>query len=114
VPGEAFDHTATVVLLGMLILGFAPLIEEVFFRGFIFGGLRSRYNLPVALAVSGIVFGLAHAGTPESFLSVPIIAAIGALFAWSYAYTGSLFASMGAHFLFNLSAFAFEISRASA
>lgn len=111
VPGEAFDHTISVVLLGTLILGFAPIIEELFFRGFIFGGLRGRYGLPVALALSGIIFGLAHAGTPESFLNVPVIAAIGALLAWSYVYTGSLFASVGAHFLFNLAAFAFELSR---
>jgi membrane protease YdiL (CAAX protease family) len=113
VPSEAFDHTLSVILLGVLILGFAPIVEELFFRGFIFGGVRGRYNLPLALAIAGIIFGLAHAGTPESFLNVPVIAAIGALFAWSYVYTGSLFAGMGAHFLFNLAAFVFEVSRTS-
>jgi membrane protease YdiL (CAAX protease family) len=110
VPSETFDYTSTVVLVGVLILCFAPMVEEMFFRGFVFGGLRGPYGVPVAIALSGLVFGLAHAGAPESFYNVPPIAAIGALFAWGYFYTGSLYASIGAHFLFNLSVFAVELA----
>jgi membrane protease YdiL (CAAX protease family) len=102
VPDGTFDYASSVILLTVLSVGFAPVIEEIFFRGFLFGGFRSRLGLPAGLLLSAGIFSLAHAGTPESFLVLPGIAGVGALFAWSYAYTGSLWGSIGAHFLFNL------------
>jgi membrane protease YdiL (CAAX protease family) len=110
VPDGTFDYTSSIVLLAVLSLAFAPIVEEVFFRGFVFGGMRSRLGLPVALAVAGAIFGLAHAGTPSSFLIVPAFAGVGALFAWAYVHTGSLFASIVAHFLFNLASVVVGIS----
>jgi membrane protease YdiL (CAAX protease family) len=110
VPDGTFDYTSSVVLLALLSLGFAPIVEELFFRGFVFGGLRARYSMPIALAIGGGIFGLAHAGTPDSFIVLPAIAGVGALFAWGYTYTGSLFASIGAHFLFNLASLVVGLS----
>ena len=45
----------------------APLAEEIFFRGFIFGGLRRYMNLATAGAISGFLFALAH-GDPGLIL----------------------------------------------
>lgn len=97
IPDAAFDTPLLVVLVGVLSLGLAPVVEELFFRGFIFGGLRGRWGLLASALASGFLFSLAHA-SPTVF--VPFTA-IGILFAWGYAYSGSLFASMVAHFLFN-------------
>jgi len=110
VPDGTFDYASSIVLLAVLSVGFAPIIEEIFFRGFIFGGIRSRFGLPAGLVLSAVIFALAHAGTPDSFLVLPGIAGVGALFAWAYAYTGSLWGSMGAHFLFNLASLAVGIA----
>jgi len=39
---------------------FAPLYEEVIFRGFVLGGLLSLYNKRVAICLSAFLFGLWH------------------------------------------------------
>lgn len=103
VPDETFDNVAPLVLLAILSLAFAPIIEELFFRGFIFGGLRGRWGTLWAALASGLLFGLAHLGNPGTAYTIVPIAAVGALFALGYAYSGSLLATIGAHFLFNLS-----------
>jgi membrane protease YdiL (CAAX protease family) len=79
----------------------APLMEEVFFRGFIFGGLRDRWGWVFAAVVSGLLFGVAHIGNPGSLLVVAPIAGVGALFAWGYNWSGSLVGPIIAHLLFN-------------
>jgi membrane protease YdiL (CAAX protease family) len=102
---ELFDSALLVVLLGILSLALAPVMEETFFRGFLFGGLRGRWGLLGAAFGSGFLFALAHFTGLSSLPLLPAIGMIGMLFAWAYNYTGSLFAPIGAHFLFNLVAF---------
>jgi membrane protease YdiL (CAAX protease family) len=102
---ELFDSALLVVLLGILSLALAPIMEETFFRGFLFGGLRGRWGLLGAAFGSGFLFALAHFTGLSSLPLLPAIGMIGMLFAWAYNYTGSLFAPIGAHFLFNLVAF---------
>ena len=113
VSAELFDSTLLIVLLGILSLGLAPIMEETFFRGFMFGGLRGRWGLLGAAFASGLLFALAHFTGLSSLPLLPAIGMIGMLFAWSYHYTGSLFAPIGAHFLFNLTAFIFGVAGVS-
>jgi membrane protease YdiL (CAAX protease family) len=47
----------TLVVIGVII---APLVEEFFFRGLVFPGLREKYNWKVAAVLSALLFGLAH------------------------------------------------------
>lgn len=47
-----------VTLLGAGIL--VPISEELFFRGAIFTWFRGRYNFPVAVVVSSLLFALGH------------------------------------------------------
>lgn len=103
--GEVYDNVGPVVAVGTLALLFAPIMEEVFFRGFIFGGLRRHWGLVGAALGSGLLFGVLHLGNPGGIYLVPPITLVGAVFAWGYAYSGSLYPSMGAHFLFNLVSF---------
>ncbi len=110
VSDEFFDSAVLVVLLGILSLGLAPVMEETFFRGFLFGGLRGRWGLLGAAFASGLLFALAHFTGLSSLPLLPAIWIIGMLFAWGYYYTGSLFAPIVAHFLFNLVAFIFGVS----
>jgi membrane protease YdiL (CAAX protease family)/uncharacterized RDD family membrane protein YckC len=78
------------VLAAVLIVALAPLSEEIFFRGFMFGGLRRRFPLWAAAAISGAVFGLLHYTGPDSIGVVPQLAVLGILLAWLYERTGSL------------------------
>ncbi len=110
VSDELFDSALLIVLLGILSLGLAPIMEETFFRGFLFGGLRGRWGLLGAALASGLLFALAHFTGLSSLPLLPAIGLIGMLFAWSYHYTGSLFAPIGGHLLFNLAAFILGVS----
>jgi uncharacterized protein len=63
-------------------------VEEMFFRGLLFGGLRKRFNMYAAAAVSATVFGGLHATTGVS--AVPPLIAFGFVLAVLYERTGSI------------------------
>ena len=77
--------------------GVAPVAEELFFRGFLFGGLRDRFGVGWAIAISALIFGLVHL-TPG--VLVPI-ALMGAILAGLYQITGSLWPSILLHVAIN-------------
>ena len=66
----------------------APLSEEICFRGMLFGGFRTRFNLPVAAIGAGLVFGALHFSTGPS--AVPQLMVLGAIFAVVYDRTESI------------------------
>ncbi len=78
---------------------FAPLFEELVFRGLLFATLRRKFGWGMAAAISAGIFALAHGygilGTVSVFWS-------GMLWAWAYEKTGSLLPGMAAHMLNNL------------
>lgn len=84
-------------LIGLL----SPLAEELFFRGFIYSALE-RYGRAFAIAGSAGLFAALHylqtAGSPGAFLA---IAASGLFFTALRAITGSVHASILAHFAYN-------------
>ncbi len=98
---DILDQTTFVVLAGVLALLMAPLVEETFFRGFLFGGLSRRFSFFTAALISGFLFSLAH-GQPTTLIPFTLV---GMLFAAGYAYTGSLWTTISAHFIFNLISF---------
>jgi membrane protease YdiL (CAAX protease family) len=71
----------------------APVAEEIFFRGFIFGGLVQRMSPALAMVISGALFGAAHFDK-WSFLPICVI---GAGLAWAYFATRSLWVNVVAH-----------------
>ena len=104
------DSAVALVLGALLTCAIAPICEELFFRGFLFGGLR-KHGLIVATLVSGLCFGAAHvASAPIGFI-VPL-ACLGVILALLYERTGSLYPSMGLHALNNSIAFAVGDGRA--
>jgi membrane protease YdiL (CAAX protease family) len=101
-----FDEgTFGAIASGVLIIGLAPPSEELFFRGFVFGGLRRRMSLLVAAAISGAIFGVFHFTGVDSLAAIPQLAVLGALLAWLYEKTGSLWPPILLHALNNALAF---------
>jgi membrane protease YdiL (CAAX protease family) len=98
---DILNENTFAVLAGILALVLAPLVEETFFRGFVFGGLLRRFSFLGAALMSGFLFSLAH-GEPTTLLPFTVV---GMLFATGYAYTGSLWTTISAHFTFNLISF---------
>jgi membrane protease YdiL (CAAX protease family) len=90
----ALPITWLLVLLCVVV----PIGEEIFFRGFVYGGLRARWGAPLALLVSSAFFAAVHLQVVHAF---PIFL-LGIVFAVVYHRTGSLVPAMVAHGLNNL------------
>ncbi len=101
--GEGPESLAMVLLLGSVV---APFVEELFFRGFVFGMYLRRKPRVVAYATSSLLFALLHVN-PRSMdvmqgaALVVGVFALGTLLAWTYERTGSLYPGMVAHGLNN-------------
>jgi membrane protease YdiL (CAAX protease family) len=104
--GDVFDNRALVVMAGILAVIAAPVAEETFFRGFLFGGLVKRLGIFGAALASGFLFSLAHA-QPTTLIPFTFI---GMVLAWSYVYTGSIWTNIGAHLVFNLISFSVSLA----
>jgi CAAX protease family protein len=84
----------------------APIVEELFFRGFLFGLYRRRQPRWVAYVVPGIIFAVLHLQpnvmNPAQMLGLGIgIFLLGTLLALVYEHTNSLLPGMLAHALNN-------------
>jgi hypothetical protein len=87
-----------------LLVGMAVgIFEEVFFRGLIFGALRREWGAAWALWISSVFYAALHfvGAPPKSVMGVlPALLSLtlfGALLAWCYARSGSLYLSIGVH-----------------
>lgn len=87
-------RTSPIIWVGAVIL--IPFSEELFFRGCLYGGLKSLCSRPVAMVGSALVFGLLH----EPSVALPVTC-LGIVLAWLYERTGSLIAPALLHGLHN-------------
>ncbi|MEO8457547.1 MAG: CPBP family glutamic-type intramembrane protease [Chloroflexota bacterium] len=101
-PDAVYDNILPLAIALVLTVAVAPVVEETFFRGFVFAGLSRRFGWVWGALGSGTLFGAAHLGNAGYLYVVPPIIAIGVMFAWAYRKTHSIYTSMAAHFLFNL------------
>lgn len=85
--------------VALLIAIAAPIAEEIFFRGMLFGGLRRRLSTIPSALISALVFGGLHATSGIS--AVPVLIIFGFVLALLYERTGSLLPGMVAHALNN-------------
>ena len=75
----------------------APIVEEIFFRGFIFAGLRPRYGWQKAAFISALLFALLHF-TLTAILPIFIL---GLIFAYLYQVSDSIWPPILMHMLTN-------------
>jgi len=97
VPKVVRDHRALLALASVDIIAFAPVCEELFFRGFVFTGLTRRWGLVAGIAASGLLFAGAHL----SYKSFIPIAGVGIIFAFTYMRSRNILSTMMAHLAFN-------------
>jgi membrane protease YdiL (CAAX protease family) len=83
-----------IILLAIVI---APLAEEFFFRGFLYGVLKRYAGALPALVFTGVAFALIHLHVP-SLLPLFLLACVLTL---AYELSGSLLVPMAMHALFN-------------
>lgn len=91
------ESTTNLVLTALLVVGVAPVAEELLFRGLAYRALRNAMAPGIAAAVIGVGFGAIHYSGPESAGVIFPLAVLGALFCLLYEWTGSLWPSIGLH-----------------
>lgn len=91
-----FGHYLVVALLPISIV--APVVEETFFRGFLFAYLRGRLPFGIAATIAALIFAAAHV---ELLLVLPLFG-VGMVLNVLYQRSGSLFPGMLVHGLFNI------------
>ncbi|WP_281557665.1 CPBP family intramembrane glutamic endopeptidase [Thalassomonas sp. RHCl1] len=87
---------------------FTCVAEEAFFRGFIQQKLTEKFSLKYsaktaaygAMAIASVLFGLAHFGGGVAYVVVATLA--GALYGFTYLYSGRLSVAIVVHFLLNM------------
>ena len=87
------------LLVGLAIMAcvVAPICEEILFRGYLYGLLK-RYSCRFfAALISGLIFGLIHA----SLTSLAPLVVVGIFLAIIYEFSGSLWAPIITHSIFN-------------
>jgi membrane protease YdiL (CAAX protease family) len=83
------------LLVGGIVV--APVVEELFFRGFVFSGLRERYGWSKAGLISAGLFALIHL---QPLAVIPIFI-LGMIFAYLYHRSGSIWPAVIMHVLTN-------------
>ena len=82
------------LVLGLLLLAvLAPLVEELIFRGLIYGWIAGRWGTIAAFFLSSLAFAAAHWEPAHVVLVLPL----GLLFGWLRRRTDSLWPSLVAH-----------------
>ena len=76
---------------------FAPLVEEIFFRGFLFQGFRERYGWVTGMLLSAAIFAVAHL---DLVVLIPTFV-LGCLLAYVYHRSNSIWPGVILHFLVN-------------
>ena len=104
------DGTLGLIVAGLMVIAVAPVVEEIFFRGFFYRALRTRMSFWIAAGVNGLLFGSIHFGGDgvDGLLILPPLALLGFVFCLVYERTGSLFPVIGMHAFNNMLAFAVQ------
>lgn len=93
VSREPAQFAAALLVMALL----APLVEELVFRGLLYGWVENRWNPTAAVIVSSLAFAAAHYEPAHIILVLPL----GLLFGYLRRHTGSIVPSLVAHMMNN-------------
>ncbi len=108
IGGDSGSALATIAA-GFLIIVVAPVSEEVFFRGFMYAGLRRSLPVAVAALISAAFWGSLHLSGGNVGVAIQL-AVFGVILALLYERSGSLWATIFAHALNNTVAFLYLVN----
>ena len=89
--------------LGFLAAVWAPVVEELFFRGAFYSAWRQRWGRWLSSLATGVIFAAVH---PQGWTAIPALGAVGLVLALLREWRGSLIAPVTAHALNNGTLFA--------
>ncbi len=91
----------------LFVVGVAPVLEELVFRGYLQTAIAARLGPAVGIGVAAALFGLFHLSDPAV---VPVLAVVGALLGWVRHRSGSVYPAMAGHLVNNVAAMAIALS----
>jgi hypothetical protein len=96
------SKTAAWLLLSLAVL-VAPLMEELVFRGYLYGLLERLWGENAAVVLSGILFGSIHFyQLSPGYFQMALICMVGLVFSAVRARAGTVVAAIAVHFGYNL------------
>jgi membrane protease YdiL (CAAX protease family) len=100
---------ASLVLVFISLVVLPPLVEEIMIRGFLYSGLRNRFNKWAAAIIASVLFGIAHLqlfnGAPPLYIAAIDTFVLSMVLIWLREKTGSLWAGIAVHAIKNFIAF---------
>jgi membrane protease YdiL (CAAX protease family) len=97
---QKHPHRSSVILIVLATCFFAPLFEELFFRGLLFITVAARFGHKPAALASGILFGAAHFSVVPARV-LPVLGFLGVGLGLLRHWTGSLLPGVGVHAFVN-------------
>jgi membrane protease YdiL (CAAX protease family) len=98
---QFFAHPRDAYLMAVFAVTFGPLMEELFFRGFLYPVLARRIAVPGAVLLTALPFGLIHYLQYKSWAAVLVITLVGVVLTVVRAVTKSVAASFLVHVGYN-------------
>jgi membrane protease YdiL (CAAX protease family) len=106
-PRELDEFEGHGLAIAIVLVAIAPpVIEELAFRGLIFGSLAKTLRRTEVYAISSFAFAMLHLSVPSLLTHLPL----GLYFCWLRDRSGSLYPSMFAHFCHNLGVLVAELN----
>ncbi len=107
---ELFRYKNTAMLFMAMAVLIAPLVEETIFRGYLYPLFAKSFGIASGIILTGVLFGLMHgAQLGWTWGLVGILTAVGVIFTFVRARTGSVLASFLLHLGYNSTIAVFTI-----
>lgn len=95
--GDRVNNVGDGLLFTLAVVGFAPLVEEWFYRGMLLPTLARRFGMVGGAVGSAVVFALVH----QQPILLPGLFVLALLLAWLTAWSGRIGPAVVAHMAFN-------------
>jgi membrane protease YdiL (CAAX protease family) len=98
---QFFSRPRDAYLIAIFAVTIGPLMEELFFRGFLYPAVARRTGVPLAILLTALPFGLMHYLQYRSWAAVLVITLVGVVLTVVRAATKSVAASFVVHVGYN-------------
>jgi CAAX protease family protein len=98
---QFFAHPSDAYMMAVFAVTFGPLMEELFFRGFLYPVLARQTGMVMAVLLTSLPFGLIHYLQYKSWAAVLVITLVGVVLTTVRAVTKSVAASFLVHVGYN-------------
>lgn len=103
---QFFADTFSAYLLAIFGVTLAPLLEELYFRGFLYPVLARRLGMPVAVAITSLTFALVHESQlAHAWAPLLLLFFVGVALTMARVHTGSVATSFLIHVGYNATLF---------